>query len=63
MASGDLIAQCWLEKVPVQKIDWSRTARFGIIGCIFVVSYSFLLNSGNLGIFLIGTQILREMKY
>ena len=40
MASGDIIAQCWLEKVPVQKIDWSRTARFGIIGCIFVVSYS-----------------------
>ena len=39
MASGDLIAQCWLEQVPVQKIDWARTARFGIIGCIFVVSY------------------------
>ena len=37
MSSGDLIAQCWLEQVPIQKIDWSRTARFGIIGCAFVV--------------------------
>ena len=39
MSSGDVIAQCWLEQVPIQKIDWSRTARFGIIGCIFVVIY------------------------
>ena len=39
MSSGDVIAQCWLEQVPIQKIDWSRTARFGIIGCAFVVIF------------------------
>ena len=39
MSSGDAIAQCWLEQVPIQKIDWSRTARFGIIGCAFVVIF------------------------
>ena len=38
MSSGDVIAQFCLEDVPIHKIDLARTARFGIIGCIFVVN-------------------------
>ena len=37
MSSGDVIAQCWLEKVKLKELDFQRTARFGIIGITFVV--------------------------
>ena len=36
MSSGDLIAQTCFEHTPMSKIDWLRTARFGLIGATFV---------------------------
>ena len=36
MSSGDLIAQTCFERTPMSKIDWLRTARFGLIGATFV---------------------------
>lgn len=40
MASGDIIAQLYLEKIPPRHLDIKRTARFGFIGMTFVVSFS-----------------------
>ena len=37
MASGDVIAQLYLEKVQLRQLDLKRTARFGFIGMTFVV--------------------------
>ena len=40
MASGDIIAQLYLEKIQPRHLDIKRTARFGFIGMTFVVSFS-----------------------
>ena len=38
MASGDIIAQLYLEKIQPRHLDIKRTARFGFIGMTFVAS-------------------------
>ena len=36
MVLGDVIAQLYLEKVPILQLDMNRSARFGLIGMTFV---------------------------
>ncbi|XP_055846171.1 mpv17-like protein [Episyrphus balteatus] len=36
MATSDIIAQCGVEKTPIDKINWLRTGQFSCMGLVFV---------------------------